>query len=150
MLVDGENIGATLGVTILGHRPEPNERPRWERVIDFARPFMAVLQGIGFRPVPVVGGRDENVVDVDLDVDNQRTKAAITARSGCAAAQPRPRLRRPRDGHDGVTQHRQVTQEVVEVAAGLAMRFAGLDASRVTAIDREADAPRAMWRRQRA
>ena len=97
VLVDGENIDATLGVTILGHRPEPNERPRWERVIDFARrlwgqevtglfflnassgylpgPFVAALQGIGFRPVPLSGERDEKVVDIGI----QRTMAAITA-----------------------------------------------------------------------
>lgn len=37
VLIGGEYIDATLGVTILCHRPDPNERPRWERVIDFAR-----------------------------------------------------------------------------------------------------------------
>ena len=37
VLVDGENIDATLGQSILGRRPQPDERPRWERVLDFAR-----------------------------------------------------------------------------------------------------------------
>ena len=97
VLVDGENIDATLGVTILGHRPEPNERPRWERVIDFAErlwaqdvtglfflnasnghlpgPFVSALQSIGFRPVALSGERDEKVVDIGI----QRTMDAITA-----------------------------------------------------------------------
>jgi putative heme uptake system protein len=32
LLVDGENIDATLGGNVLNHRPNPEERPRWERV----------------------------------------------------------------------------------------------------------------------
>ena len=98
MLVDGENIDATLGSTILGHKPDPNERPRWERVIDFARrlwgqevtglfflnasnghlpgPFVSALQGIGFRPVALSGDRDEKVVDIGI----QRTLEAIVGR----------------------------------------------------------------------
>ena len=32
LLVDGENIDATLGLSVLGRRPEPDERPRWDRV----------------------------------------------------------------------------------------------------------------------
>ena len=54
------------------------------------------------------------------------------------------------DGHDGVAQHRQVTQETFEVASSLAMRFAEMDASHVPAIDREADTHRAKRWRQRA
>ena len=30
LLVDGENIDATLGQGILGRRPRPDERPRWD------------------------------------------------------------------------------------------------------------------------
>src|SRR3954454_21688733 len=37
LLVDGENIDATLGVGVLGGRPAPEKRPRWERVRDYAR-----------------------------------------------------------------------------------------------------------------
>jgi uncharacterized protein len=37
LLVDGENIDATLGGNVLGHRPDPDERPRRERVREFAR-----------------------------------------------------------------------------------------------------------------
>ena len=32
MLVDGENIDATLGTSIFGRRPQPDERPRWDRL----------------------------------------------------------------------------------------------------------------------
>lgn len=35
LLVDGENIDATLGMSVLGRRPEPEERPRWDRVLSF-------------------------------------------------------------------------------------------------------------------
>lgn len=35
LLVDGENIDATLGLSVLGRRPEPAERPRWDRVRAF-------------------------------------------------------------------------------------------------------------------
>ena len=37
LLVDGENIDATLGGSLLGRRPAPEERPRWDRVRDYAR-----------------------------------------------------------------------------------------------------------------
>ena len=95
VLVDGENIDATLGVTVLGRKPEPSERPRWERVVEFARrlwgqevtglfflnasnghlpgPFVSALQGIGFRPVPLAGASTEKVVDIGI----QRTLAAL-------------------------------------------------------------------------
>ena len=37
LLVDGENIDATLGTSILGRRPQPDERPRWDRLLAFAK-----------------------------------------------------------------------------------------------------------------
>ena len=37
VLIDGENIDATLGTSILGRRPRPEERPRWERLLQFAQ-----------------------------------------------------------------------------------------------------------------
>ena len=37
LVVDGENIDATLGMNVLGHRPAPEERPRWDRIVEFAR-----------------------------------------------------------------------------------------------------------------
>ena len=36
VLIDGENLDATLGSSVLGRRPAPDERPRWERVVQFA------------------------------------------------------------------------------------------------------------------
>ena len=36
VVVGGENIDATLGTSILQRRPNPEERPRWERVTEFA------------------------------------------------------------------------------------------------------------------
>lgn len=35
ILVDGENIDATLGTCILKHQPRPEERPRWDRVLNY-------------------------------------------------------------------------------------------------------------------
>ena len=35
LLVDGENIDATLGNSILGRRPRPEERPRWDRLLEW-------------------------------------------------------------------------------------------------------------------
>ena len=36
LIIDGENIDSTLGQQILEHRPTPEERPRWERLRQFA------------------------------------------------------------------------------------------------------------------
>ena len=87
VLVDGENIDATLGGSILGRRPRPEERPRWERLLQFARerwgqsahglfflaannelpmPFVQALLAIGYRPIPLSGGPGEKVVDIAI------------------------------------------------------------------------------------
>src|SRR5215204_7621462 len=79
VLVDGENIDATLGTSILGRRPRPEERPRWERLLQFARErwdqpaqglfflaantelpmtFVQALLAIGYRPVPMASRAD--------------------------------------------------------------------------------------------
>ena len=97
ILVDGENIDATLGTSILGRRPRPEERPRWERLLQFARErwgqpasglfflaantelpmsFVQALLAIGYRPVPLSGAAGEKVVDIAI----QRTLAAIRGR----------------------------------------------------------------------
>ena len=102
VLVDGENIDATLGGSILGGRPAPEERPRWERVLDFARTawggdnpvtglfflnashgtlpmsFVQALMAIGFTPVPLSGESHEKVVDIGI----QRTLDALADRPG--------------------------------------------------------------------
>ena len=87
LLVDGENIDATLGASILGRRPKPEERPRWERLLQFARErwgqpaqglfflaannelpmsFVQALIAIGYRPIPLSGAQGEKVVDIAI------------------------------------------------------------------------------------
>ena len=101
LLVDGENIDATLGGSILGARPAPEERPRWERVLEFARSvwrgddvvglffldasngtmpmaFVQALVAIGFRPIPLAGAPTEKVVDIGI----QRTLDALADHPG--------------------------------------------------------------------
>ena len=95
VLVDGENIDATLGNSLLGRRPAPEERPRWERVTEFAErtwgqpvtglfflnassgnlpiSFVQALLAMGYRPIPLAGGPDQKVVDVGI----QRTLEAL-------------------------------------------------------------------------
>nr|WP_281497331.1 NYN domain-containing protein [Ornithinimicrobium sp. F0845] len=99
MLVDGENIDATLGTSILGRRPESHERPRWDRLLQFTREkwggsprglfflnastgmpmsFIQALKAIGYLPVPLSGPADEKIVDIAI----QRTLQAMTQRAG--------------------------------------------------------------------
>ena len=98
LVIDGENLDATLGVNLLGHRPAPDERPRWERVLEFAQrrwsqpvkalfflnassgnlpmPFIQALTAMGLRPVPLSGPPGMKVVDVGI----QRMLEAIVDR----------------------------------------------------------------------
>jgi uncharacterized protein len=97
VLVDGENIDATLGQSILGRRPNPHERPRWDRLLQFAQdtwgqpttglfflaangelpmPFVQALTAIGFRPIALSGGADEKIVDIAI----QRTLEELSRR----------------------------------------------------------------------
>ncbi len=97
LLVDGENIDATIGGSILGRRPRPDERPRWDRLLQFARDrfaqdvvglfflaanselpmsFVQALLSIGYRPIPLSGTAQEKVVDIAI----QRTLAALADR----------------------------------------------------------------------
>src|SRR5690606_33325159 len=94
LLVDGENIDATLGTSILGRRPRPEERPRWDRLLEWTEAafdqsvtglfflaanaelptsFVQALLAIGFRPVPLRG--EGKVVDIAI----QRTADALVA-----------------------------------------------------------------------
>jgi putative heme uptake system protein len=96
LLVDGENIDATLGSTVLERRPEPSERPRWDRVRAWAEElwgqevvalfflnatnghlptkFIGALRAVGYRPVPLAGTAfDQKVVDIGI----QRTLDAL-------------------------------------------------------------------------
>ena len=99
LLVDGENIDATLGGSLLGRRPAPEERPRWDRVLDHARavweqparglfflngtthvpmPFVQAVVAVGFRPVLLSGPGDVKVVDVAIE----QTLGALAQRDG--------------------------------------------------------------------
>jgi uncharacterized protein len=100
LLVDGENIDATLGASVLGRRPAPEERPRWDRVRDFAQnvwdqpvrglfflnatsgsmpmSFVQALLALDYRPIPLAGGPGEKVVDIGI----QRTLEALESRPG--------------------------------------------------------------------
>ena len=94
LLVDGENIDATLGLSVLGRRPEPDERPRWDRVRDYVSEkyegetkglfflnatahmtmtFIQALLAMDYQPIPLSSEGDEKVVDVGI----QRTLEAI-------------------------------------------------------------------------
>lgn len=97
VLVDGENIDATLGTSVLGRRPKPEERPRWERLLQFAAerwdqpavglfflaannelpmPFVQALLAMSWRPIPLSGGPHEKVVDIAI----QRTLGELRGR----------------------------------------------------------------------
>ena len=97
VLVDGENIDATLGTTILQRRPQSDERPRWDRLLEYTErvwaqpaqglfflaanselplPFVQALLAIGYRVVPLSGGSHQKVVDIAI----QRTLDALADR----------------------------------------------------------------------
>jgi uncharacterized protein len=95
LVVDGENIDATLGMSVLNRRPNPDERPRWEKVREFAEarwgqpvnglfflnatsghvpmPFVSALLAMQYRPIPLSGEAGQKVVDIAV----QRTLEAI-------------------------------------------------------------------------
>lgn len=87
LLVDGENIDATIGNSILSRRPLPEERPRWDRLLTFARgewdqpvkglfflnassglpmSFVQALRAIGYATVPLSGTGEDKVVDMAI------------------------------------------------------------------------------------
>ncbi|KRA23610.1 nuclease [Microbacterium sp. Root61] len=97
VLVDGENIDATLGTSILGRRPQPDERPRWDRLLSFSErvwrqpargvfflnastgipmPFVQALKAMDYIVVPLSGAPDEKVVDIAI----QRTLQSLVSR----------------------------------------------------------------------
>src|SRR6185436_16485623 len=88
VLVDGENIDATIGNSLLNRRPTPEERPRWERVTAYVEqlwgqpatglfflnatngqlhtPFLQALLAMNYRPIPLAGRSDQKVVDIGI------------------------------------------------------------------------------------
>lgn len=100
VLVDGENVDATLGTSILSRRPQPEERPRWDRLLQFAEeewgqpsrglfflaasngelpmPFIQALLALGYQPIPLSGGPHEKVVDLAI----QKTLTELQRRAG--------------------------------------------------------------------
>lgn len=101
LLVDGENIDATLGNHLFGgRRPTPEERPRWGEIRTFAggafqtdvrglfflnassgnlpMSFVQALMAMEFRPIPLAGAAGEKVVDIGI----QRTLEALVGRPG--------------------------------------------------------------------
>jgi uncharacterized protein len=100
LLVDGENIDATLGGSVLGRRPHPEERPRWNRLLthmeeswqqpvrglfflavngDLPMGFVQALLAIGYRPIPLSG--DGKVVDIAI----QKTADALVGQAADVA-----------------------------------------------------------------
>ncbi|WP_313955543.1 nuclease [Kocuria palustris] len=97
LLVDGENIDATLGMSLLERKPKPEERPRWEKVMKGARKlwnqdtnglfflngsnghlpfsFVAALRGFDYQVIPLAAPPRVKVVDVGI----QRMLDAILA-----------------------------------------------------------------------
>lgn len=100
LLVDGENIDATLGMSVLNRRPNPEERPRWDQIRTFVgkhwqepvtslfflnasngvlpAPFVQALMSFNYRPIPLSGPADVSVVDIGI----QRTLEALKDRPG--------------------------------------------------------------------
>lgn len=100
LLVDGENIDATLGQSVLGRRPTPEERPRWNKLLhamqdewgqdvtalfflatngDVPMSFVQALIAMGYRPIPLSG--EGKIVDIAI----QRTAQALLERDADVA-----------------------------------------------------------------
>src|SRR5690625_8040290 len=95
LLVDGENIDATLGGSVLGRRPQPDERPRWNKLLSHAESswhqpvsalfflavsdslplgFVQALFALRYRTIPLCG--EGKVVDNAI----QRTASTLAER----------------------------------------------------------------------
>lgn len=101
LVVDGENIDTTLGLSVLNRRPDPEERPRWDRVHDYAQnlwggeirarfflnassgtlptSFIQALLAMEYTPIPLSGPPTEKVVDYGI----QRFLEAVAAGPTC-------------------------------------------------------------------
>ena len=86
LLVDGENIDRTLG-QIIGHKPHPDQRPRWDKVKNFVEKkfqakcralfflnatdqihgsFIQALKATKYIPIPLSGPESVKVVDIGI------------------------------------------------------------------------------------
>lgn len=97
LVIDGENLDGVLG-QLLNRKPYPQDRPRWNQVLEFAQskwgqpvksfffiqvrtgevpwPFVQAILAIGLRPFLLQRSDDEKVVDIAV----QRTLEAIAQR----------------------------------------------------------------------
>ncbi len=101
LLVDGENIDATLGMSILGRKPNSEERPRWDSVLkkscciwksrdcqglfflrevdgELPMGFVQALMAMHYRPIPLTGSSAVKITDTAI----KRTLDTI-ANQGC-------------------------------------------------------------------
>lgn len=105
LFIDGPNIDANLGMHVLGHKPGPAERPRWERFLAVARlrlgvkepyfvlngdrfcdrvaPFYRALKSIGFRVS--VPRSDEGVGALHDPVDCYILERLVVCRDAVSA-----------------------------------------------------------------
>jgi len=102
LLVDGENIDRTLG-QILGRKPEPEERPRWDKIRNFVEKqyraickplfflnateqvpgsFIQALKATNYIPIPLSGPTDTKIVDAGIIKTLQALKSQESAGEG--------------------------------------------------------------------
>ena len=115
VVVDGENIDATLGTSILQRRPNPEERPRWDRLTEFATglwdqpvtglffinatqgqlplPFIQALLALSYRVVPLTADDFKGFATDDAVSAPRRSRAASPSCSPTPSGGPAPRSR---------------------------------------------------------
>ncbi|MDO5034619.1 MAG: NYN domain-containing protein [Actinomycetaceae bacterium] len=98
LIIDGENIDTTLGVSVLDRKPLSEERPRWDRVLSsvahlwdqhakglfflnassgyMPMNFVQALLAMSYTPIPLAGTPDTQIVDQGI----KRTLDAIADR----------------------------------------------------------------------
>ena len=107
LLVDGENIDATLGTSILGRRPRPEERPRWDRLLEWAeRAFDQDVSGLFFLAATHRAAHAASSRPCSRSASS-RSRSAARARSSTSPSSAPPRRSSHREAdvvlvsHDG-------------------------------------------------